>query len=61
MAERVWRILCRREVCMLIKKLRVDDSLESPETDPLGSYTGVVTDDEGNPLWEQPVQDADDL
>ncbi|MCI8458142.1 MAG: hypothetical protein HFE46_00525 [Clostridia bacterium] len=46
---------------MLIKKLRVDDSLESPETDPLGSYTGVVTDDEGNPLWEQPVQDADDL
>ncbi len=30
--------------------------MEKPETDPLGSYTGVPEDP-----YEEPVQDADDL
>ena len=40
------------------KKIRrVDEIMECPETDPDGSYTGVVTS------WgdDEPVQDADDL
>lgn len=36
---------------------RVMDLLEDAQTDPNGSYTGIVTDD---PL-STPVQDADDL
>lgn len=39
----------------------VEELMECPETDPLGSYTGVVTDEYGNPVYEKPVQDADDL
>lgn len=35
----------------------VADVFASPETDPDGWYTGVVTRDE----LDQPVQDADDL
>ena len=33
----------------------------SPDHDPTGSYTGVVTDDDGSVLPEEPVQDVDDL
>lgn len=36
---------------------KVRELLKSPETDPNGSYTGIVTDD----CYEVPVQDADDL
>ncbi len=43
------------------RKKRTEELLKSCETDPMGSYTGVVTDEDGNPVWEKPVQDADDL
>ncbi len=33
----------------------------SPDFDPMGSYTGVVTDEYGDPVYEVPDQDADDL
>lgn len=39
----------------------VEEFLECPETDPFGSYTGVPTDASGKPVFEKPVQDADDL
>lgn len=39
------------------KPVKVKDlSLVSPETDPQGMYTGVTKE-----LYEEPVQDADDL
>ena len=37
------------------KKLR--EAFDAPQTDPLGSYTGTVTD----APYSDPVQDADDL
>lgn len=42
-------------------KKPIDEILKDDATDPMGSYTGVVTDEYGNPLYEVPVQDADDL
>lgn len=44
-----------------MKKKRVKKMWKSPDADPMGSYTGNVTDEDGNPLFERPVQDADDL
>lgn len=41
-----------------MKIKRVDEILKCPETDPDGSYTGIVTF-EGED--DKPVQDADDL
>lgn len=38
-----------------------EELFKDDETDPMGSYTGIVTDEFGNPLYEEPVQDADDL
>ncbi len=38
-----------------------EEILKCPESDPLGSYTGIVVDEYGNPVYEKPVQDADDL
>lgn len=35
----------------------VQELIKSPDTDPDGSYTGIVTDD----CYDIPVQDADDL
>ena len=40
---------------------KTENILKCPECDPFGSYTGVVTDEYGNPVFEEPVQDADDL
>lgn len=42
-------------------KIRIQEEMESPATDPMGSYTGIVTDEDGNPIFANPVQDADDL
>ncbi len=40
---------------------KIEDILKDEDADHMGSYTGVVTDEFGNPLYEEPVQDADDL
>ena len=40
---------------------KTEDVLKCTECDPFGSYTGVVTDEFGFPVFEEPVQDADDL
>lgn len=40
----------------------INKIMKDSDCDPMGSYTGVLTDEFGNPLWwEEPVQDADDL
>ena len=44
-----------------MKPESTEELLKAPHTDPMGSYTGVVTDEYGNPVFEEPVQDADDL
>ena len=51
------RILFAEEFVMR----KIEDILKDEDADPMGSYTGVVTDEFGNPLYEEPVQDADDL
>ena len=43
------------------KKIAVQKTEKSPKNDPMGSYTGIVTDPYGNPVYEEPVQDVDDL
>lgn len=43
------------------KKNKVSRILKNGRTDPMGSYTGVVTGKDGKPVPEKPVQDADDL
>ena len=45
----------------MMKPESTEELLKAPHTDPMGSYTGVVTDEWGNPICEIPVQDADDL
>lgn len=44
-----------------MKRKKTDEILKCPENDPMGSYTGVVTSPDGEPVYEKPVQDADDL
>lgn len=43
------------------KKRKTADILKDDRTDPMGSYTGVATGKDGQPVPEKPIQDADDL
>ena len=42
-------------------KKKKKNFLKSPLCDPQGSYTGVVTTPDGEPVSVEPTQDADDL
>ena len=44
-----------------MKKKKTSDILKDKLTDPMGSYTGIVVGEDGEPVYERPVQDADDL